>query len=387
MPPAAVDLGDAPVIDGHGHPLLAEGAELSPERFAALFSEGRPGAMAAHLPHTGYFRRTLVALARELGTPPTPEAVLEARRRRDPAAAGRALADAGVAALLVDTGYPPSAMPLATMRQRLPCPVHEVVRIETRAEALLPAALPFADFLAALGAELRAAAERCVAFKSIVAYRSGLAVRPAAGEAAAAYRRAVARVRAGGSPRLVDKPLLDALFALGLDVAAATGRPLQVHAGFGDPDIDLPTANPALLRPVLEDPRRAGVRLVVLHMAYPYVREAAFLAAVYPHVYVDCSLALPYLGPGAVPPLVELLSLAPWTKLLYGSDVSALPELFALAARGGRAALGEALGWLAARDGLGDAAPEAIGRRILADNARTLYQLAARGAAAGVTGS
>jgi predicted TIM-barrel fold metal-dependent hydrolase len=66
--------------------------------------------------------------------------------------------------------------------------------------------------------------------------------------------------------------------------------------------------------------------------AYPYFREAAYLAAVWPHVYVDLSLAIPFLGPGVVPPLVETLALAPATKLLYGSDVGGLPELFALCA-------------------------------------------------------
>jgi predicted TIM-barrel fold metal-dependent hydrolase len=69
-------------------------------------------------------------------------------------------------------------------------------------------------------------------------------------------------------------------------------------------------------------------------MAYPYFREATFLAAVWPQVHLDLSLALPLLGAGAVAPLIEILALAPASKLLYGSDVQALPELFALAPTG-----------------------------------------------------
>jgi predicted TIM-barrel fold metal-dependent hydrolase len=53
-------------------------------------------------------------------------------------------------------------------------------------------------------------------------------------------------------------------------------------------------------------------------MAYPYFREAAFLAAVWPQVHLDLSLALPLLGAGAVAPLIEILALAPASKLLYG---------------------------------------------------------------------
>jgi predicted TIM-barrel fold metal-dependent hydrolase len=61
-------------------------------------------------------------------------------------------------------------------------------------------------------------------------------------------------------------------------------------------------------------------------MAYPYFREAAFLAAVWPQVHLDLSLALPLLGAGAVAPLIEILALAPASKLLYGSDVQACPS-------------------------------------------------------------
>ena len=62
-------------------------------------------------------------------------------------------------------------------------------------------------------------------------------------------------------------------------------------------------------------------------------------------------------------------------KLLYGSDVQGLPELFTLSAEWGRAALGEALDWLAARGGVPGGDGHAIARRILADNARAVYRL------------
>jgi predicted TIM-barrel fold metal-dependent hydrolase len=248
--------------------------------------------------------------------------------------------------------------------------------VETGAQDLLARARPYEEFLGAFRTALRGAAERCVAFKSVIAYRTGLAIRPwSTTEAAAAYAGALTRLEAGGSPRLADKPLLDTLFLLTLEVASETGRPVQVHSGWGDPDVDLPLANPVLLRPILEDPRWASIRLVVLHQAYPFVREAAFMSAVWPQVHVDLSLAIPFLGPGAVGPLIELLSLAPATKLMYGSDVHSLPEPIALSAEWGRAALAEALDWLIARDGRGRDEARDVARRILADNARALYRL------------
>src|SRR5439155_27301926 len=163
----------------------------------------------------------------------------------------------------------------------------EVFRIETGAEGLFSRALSVDDFLVAFRRELHAAAERCVALKSIIAYRSGLAVRRwETDDVAAAYRQVLARCGAGESPRLVEKPLLDTLFAEALEVSRATGRPLQVHTGFGDPDIDLLRANPLLLRPIIEDPQSADVRLFLLYLAYPYAFEAAFIAAVWPQAYV-----------------------------------------------------------------------------------------------------
>jgi uncharacterized protein len=366
------------VVDGHCHPLLPDPYAVTPEAFRDRFSEGRPGTMAAHVTSTAYYARALRGLARRFSVEPTIEAVLSGRRARGLEIVRRWVGETRMSALLVDTGYPPDAMPLPEMRRLLPCGIHEVVRIETAAQELLARGGAYDDFLAAFRRRLEMAVEESVALKTIVAYRSGLAIRewPRA-EVVAAYQGARARVRGGGTVRLTEKPLLDALVVTALDVARASGRPLQVHAGFGDPDIDLPQANPLLLRPVLEDPRWAEVRLVVLHMAYPYAREAAFLAAVWPQVYVDLSLALPILGPGALPSLVEILSLAPAGKLLYGSDLGGLPELFPLAAEWGRAALGEALGWLVARGGLDREDAEAAAAGILSGNARALYRLPA----------
>jgi predicted TIM-barrel fold metal-dependent hydrolase len=377
--PFSIDLAGIPVVDGHCHPLLREPAGVQIGTFLDLFSEGRAGTMRSHLLHTGYHRRTLRALAGRLGVPSSAEAVLEAYRGLGPDAARARFAQSGVTALLVDTGYPPDGMPLSEMRECLGCAVHEVFRIETCAERLLVRRLPYGEFLDAFRAALRAAAPGCVAFKTIVAYRSGLDIRawPPA-ESEAAYWRTLAALPSTAPPRLAEKPLLDHLVHVTLEVARESGRPLQVHAGFGDPDIDLVAANPLLLRPILEDARWAEARIVLLHMAYPYVREAAFMTAVWPQVYLDLSLALPFLGPGAVPPLIEILSLAPSSKLTYGSDVSGLPELFALAADWGRAALGESLGWLVARDDLDPAQALEVGRQVLSGNAGVLYALGNR---------
>jgi hypothetical protein len=374
--PTAVDLADLPLVDGHCHPPLADPWQVTPAQLLDYLTEGRPGTMTAHVPHSGYYRRALRGLADLYGCPPAVDAVLAARRARGPEIAPRVLADQRVAAFLADTGYlaDADAMPLDRMRRDLGCPVHEVFRIEACAEALLARRLGYEAYLEAFRRELASAAARCVALKTIIAYRSGLAIRawrPA--DVSEAYRDVGARVAGGGPARLTEKPLLDTLFGIAVEVCRETGRPLQVHSGFGDPDIDLLSANPLHLRPLLEDPRQAGLRLVLLHCAYPYAREAGFMAAVWPQVYVDCSLVPLLVGTGSVAPLAELLTLAPASKLLYGSDASRLPELYGLAAAWTRAALGSALGALVAGGDLEPGEARAVARRVLADNAVELY--------------
>ena len=373
-----MDLSELPVVDGHCHPLLATPWTVDRATLLDLLTEGRPGTMHAHVPHTGYYRRVVAGLAERFGVEPTIETVLTRRAAIGGEIAPAMVKDARIEHLLVDTGYPATGgMSLDDMRRVMPCAIHEVFRIERCAERLLARAASCDALLRAFEDELVAAADRCVAFKTIVAYRAGLAVKAWPRDAvAAAHASAVARVR-DGHVRLTEKPLLDTLVLTTLDVAQRTGRPVQVHSGFGDPDIDLPLANPALLRSVLESPAGESVTIVLLHMSYPYHRDAAYMTSVWPEVHLDLSLALPFLGPAAAGPLSEVLALAPASKLMYGSDVSALPELFALSATWGRAALGEALDALVARGDASAADARAIAAMILADNARALYRLAA----------
>jgi len=88
----------------------------------------------------------------------------------------------------------------------------------------------------------------------------------------------------------------------------------------------------------------------------------------------DLSLAVPFLGAGAVPLFADALAMAPSTKLLYGSDGFSIPELHWLGARWGRRTLAEALeGWGAW--GLPDTELELVAERVLYRNALALYDL------------
>jgi len=152
-----------------------------------------------------------------------------------------------------------------------------------------------------------------------------------------------------------------------LEANQRTGSPLpvQVHCGFGDPDLLLPLADPGWLKPVIE--RFPETPFVLLH-CYPFVREAGWLAHVYANVYFDLSLTIPYVARPAEM-LRQALELAPVSKLLYASDAARAPELYFLAAKRWREALAEVLPEL-----LPAGEAEEAGRAILRENALRLYQ-------------
>src|SRR6185437_6749893 len=148
----------------------------------------------------------------------------------------------------------------------------------------------------ALALQLEQRTRSAVAVTSNIEYRNGLAVPAERPTPIAVSRAAGGWLRRGGG-RLTDPVLLRHVLWAGVD----TGKPLQLHAGFGDRDIRLPDANPALLQPFLE---AVDGPVILLH-CYPYQREAGWLAQVYPNVYLDVGLTVGHVGPRADAVLAE----------------------------------------------------------------------------------
>ena len=320
-------------VDHHAHALLRD-APRDLNAFRGLFSASPDPAQWAHVATAITYLRAIELLAGHLGCEPDERAVFELRRRRDPAEyASRLLRGAGAASILIDTGFPrpEDALTVAEMGALAGCPAHPVLRIESLLDSELP------ERVAA------ARAEGFVALKTIVAYRGGL------------------------DPETGDS-VTHARLNQALEANRDTGEPLpvQVHTGFGDPDLQLARADPSLLKPLIE--RFAQTPFVLLH-CYPFVREAGWLASVYPNVFFDLSLTIPHAArPNVV--VAEALELAPLSKLLYASDAVRTPELYLLASIWWRDALAEVLGsWLPRTAAIEGA------RRVLRDNATELYRV------------
>ena len=129
-----------------------------------------------------------------------------------------------------------------------------------------------------------------------------------------------------------------------------------------------------MLTPLLRALPAEAAPVVLLH-CYPYHRQAAYLANVFPQVVLDVSLAVNHLGPRAASVLAETLELAPFAKLLYASDGFALAELHHLGAVLFRRGLCRVLeDWLA-EDALTEDDAVRFARMVAGDNARRVYRL------------
>jgi predicted TIM-barrel fold metal-dependent hydrolase len=370
-----------PLIDHHCHGVVT--GELDRPGFEALISEG--GAPPAGT--TNFDTPVGLAIRRHCAPlldlePHTPaDSYLDRRAALGTAeVTRRMLAGLGTARFCVDTGFRPDGLTtpaeLAGLAGLTGEVAHEIVRLESVAEAVAERGEDADGFESAFAAALHAAVEAtgAVGVKSIAAYRVGLDLDPARPGSAEVSRAArewfAAGPGDGGRWRLADPVLTRAVLWAAVDL----GLPIQLHIGFGDADIRMHRVDPTLLTDWLHLHR---VPVMLLH-CWPYQRQASFLAAVHPHVYLDVGLTLHYVGPTrAAAVLAEAAELAPFHKLLYSSDAFGTPELYHLGALTFRGALAELL---TERVEAGEwSVPDAvrIARLIGHDNAARVYRLGA----------
>jgi predicted TIM-barrel fold metal-dependent hydrolase len=366
-------------IDHHCHPLRRWPFQLSALELRGAFTEALDPQLAErHVIHTVAYQDAIRWIAGVLGCEATEAAIIAQRNAADPSGyARRLLARTATAVMLVDDGFVTAeSFSLAEQEQAIGIPQREIMRLETVAEGLLAGAGDPREWFGAVRAELRAGvAKGAVGVKTICAYRATLKLQPVDTDAlGVAFSATRLRAQRGEHPRLSGSALCHALLFEAALECRKLDVPLQVHCGFGDPDEDLAETSPLGLRALFTDPTYRGLRVALLH-CYPYHREAAYLCSVFPDVYMDLSLTIPFAGLEGGRAMREALGLCPTSKLLYASDASRYPEVFFVAASAHREALASALGELVDDQILDIAAAADAGRQVLAENARRIYKL------------
>ena len=367
-----------PLIDHHVHGVAA--GALDGPGVEALLSESpapAPPGTSAWDSQLGFAVRRWCAPVLDLEPFAPAERYLQRRAELGPAEVDRRLLQAAaVEAWLVDSGWQTDqVLTPGQLAEASGAPAHEIVRLEAVAEQVARGTPDAARYAAAFAGALEAATRGAVGLKSIVAYRYGLdfdPARPGAAEVQAAAGRWLRALDSDPTTRLDDPVLLRHVIWTGVDL----GLPLQFHVGFGDPDVRLHRADPSLLHDFLLATQGAGPPIMLLH-CYPYHRQAAYLAHVFPHVYMDVGEALNYVGARSPAVLAEALELTPFHKMLYSSDAFGLPELHYLGATGFRRDLAAVTGAFVADGAWSAADADRVGHLIGAANARRVYRLAA----------
>jgi len=420
MSSVLMDIKSLKVVDSHCHAFSPERENQPFERYITL---------SAHPMHKEDLESTLLyrILLSELGRLMKIEGphthIVEERNRRyrqDPKRYIKTLfQDAGIEALLVDTGYPSElfsgySVPIDEFSATIQCRVHEIYRIENLVISLLGKRLSLSEateeFNQIIDSKIEAGA---VGLKSVIAYRTGLAVqkRPDT-EVGRAHSEIMGHIDSG--KEVMDyvrskappvKKVFDYFLYEAVRRCIKHSVPLQIHVGMGDvPGIDLRTSNPLQLQEFIadEEARKATIVLtqidlrtsnplqlqefiadeearkatiVLTHGGYPYLREAGFLAATHPNVYIDFSETLPFVSVGAGNTLMSLLEMTPVTKLMYGSDCFNVPELAWISALITKKELASTLNTMVDKWHLSDGWALEAATGILAGNARRVYKL------------
>ncbi|KAF2870947.1 developmental protein-like protein fluG [Massariosphaeria phaeospora] len=396
-----------PIIDNHAHNLILP-THLDTVPFESITSEAQGRALRdtfKSLPHIRASRQLRQLF--ELSDDANWEDVLQQRiewLRSDPERLNAKCFE-GVYSLLIDDGLagPEKVHPYEWHDHLTKAPTKRIVRIETVAESIVEEILRDArdsdlddpnyltdtwiQFTDTFEREIQEAVQdsRVAGFKTVICYRSGLDIEPdytiAAREVGHPFERYIERATRKRKFRIERKALNDYLVLRTLEILSeqlphqpAFSKPLQLHTGLGDNDISLLQSNPAYLQPLIEN--YASVPFVLLHSAYPYTREAGYLATVYKHVYLDVGEVFPTVSrDGQKTILRQSLELVPGSKLLYSSDGHWFPETYWLANKQFREVWLDLLTEYVQKEDVTAHQAIAMTKDILFNNANTLYSL------------
>ncbi len=371
---------DIPLIDHHCHGVVPQDLDLA--RFEALMSESYKPAPEG----TSQFDKPLGLIVRRfcapmLGLDPFCSGVDYVEKRR---ALGheeinrRLLTACGLENLVVDTGHRSDAIADVPMMADLSGrPAHEVVRIEAVAEQVARTGVSAADFPTAFADELAARARTAVGLKTIVAYRVTFDIDqtpPTKAEITRGTDRWFSANMAAGKVRLGDVDVVRHGIWVGGELCRDLGIPLQIHVGFGDPDIYMHACDPTHFTDYLRAMEDWKVNCTLLHN-YPFQREATWLAEIFQNIYYDVGVILNFSGPQAASIMGEALEMGPFTKQLYSSDAFGLTELYYLGQLQFRRVLKQHLDRWIADDMCNVAEADRIVAMIATQNSRRIYRL------------
>jgi predicted TIM-barrel fold metal-dependent hydrolase len=369
-----------PLIDHHVHgTLLPRLSQPEFESFLTESAEPIPAWMTQFDSQIGFAVRRYCAPLLGLPAHADADSYWQARTALSPHEVARALLEScGISDSIIDSGVIDTGLgerSLTNLEEFAALSgqtVHEVVRLESLLENIALSGIDADGLEDAFDAALEKATATAVGFKSIIAYRFGFDFNPARPTSEEIRKAAASWLSsaAGGPLRLTDPVLLRAVLWKGV----STGLPVQLHAGYGDADLDLARCNPLLLMEWLKLLPEDSSDVILLH-CYPFHREAGYLAQVFTKVFFDVGLAINYTGALSHQVVAESLELAPFAKTMFSTDAWGLPELHHVGTALWRRAMTRILTGLVADGDWAETDAMRVAQMVGRDNAARVYRL------------
>jgi predicted TIM-barrel fold metal-dependent hydrolase len=402
-----LDLKGFQVFDNHCHDLDPDKANLNPEFLVRLFVTGmsdirKPGdgfswgerrnwdaspEVRHHFKSMGVVYTMICQLAKVLDCPADLESVTSERNSRTAedfkAYAKFLYEDAGIVGTVLDSDLSKND-PITSL---IPGKLSRVFQMDTLIDKLLDQCESYRELLIKYMETIERAVRQdgYVGVKSHLAEQFGFGVEFVSDdEAESVFSVAkecsrVLKYHDGRAAREPDayKKLYIAIFISTLCQCQELGIPLHLHSGTTGGLWSGPISNgdPFLLAPFLERPEFLQTKIILLHAGFPWMQHAAMLAYIFPHVWVDMSWATPWNSLRIAELYRDVISVAPLSKIIFGSGGYSTPEIAWLAAKTSKIALSEVLGD-AVRTGLMTSKQaQKAGHMILHDNALKMYGL------------
>jgi len=387
-----LEIFDFPVIDDHCHAFLPEKED---EAFDQLFNLSTLSIPKIHTENMILYRKVVRELAGVLHCPFDFDKVLSKRKEMYTSNPNKYIRklfdDAVIDTLIVDTGYPTKeftgySVPLGEFKDLVGCKVEALYRLEPLIFNLFEDSLSFDDILERYLESINDAIKKdnYIGLKSVIAYGYGLNIKKEDEEDVKKVydelkknkilNKPLPEKKAGEIKK--ERKLRNFLIWKGIEKSIELDVPFQIHTGVGDsPWIDVRNSNPLHLFDVISDEELRKAKIIIVHAGYPFVEETGFLVNNYPNVYVDLSEMIPFIGTGIKNKILDLLEMAPTTKILYGSDGYNVPELFWISALMGKKAISEALSELVKSKAIDEDYAYKTAEMILSKNSRRLYRI------------
>ena len=323
------------LIDHHCHGVVTH--DLEHDAFEQLLSESYRPPPAG----TSQFDKPLGLMVRRYCAPlldlePLVSGQRYVERRRELGALEvnrRLLRDCGLACLVVDTGHRGGEIAdVPEMSDLSAKPAFEVVRIEAVAEEVKRNGATAESFARDFADELDRRSVHAAGLKTIAAYRVTFRIdqtAPTETEVSRGIEDWYRKCDEHGAVRMDNVDLVRFGLWRGAELCQDRKFPLQIHVGFGDPDIYMQACDPTCFTDFLRSMEELGVDCTLLHN-YPFQRQAAWLAEIFRNVYFDVGVILNFAGPQAQSVMGEGLEIGPFFKQLYSSDAFGLAELYYL---------------------------------------------------------